>query len=253
MKANMKANIKANIKAAKANKDTTTQDPPKQTGLLVNLAFNIIIPTLVLTKLSTPDTLGPQLGIIVALLFPIGFGLWDLKSSGKFNPFSILGIISVFLTGGMSLLELDPAYIAIKEAAIPGIIGLAVLISQKTSFPIVKKLLLNDQIVNTQLINDELEKHGKIQEFEKKVGLSSLIVAASFFLSSALNYFLAVWILVSPPGTPEYNEELGKMTALSYPVIVVPSMILLFVAIFYLFAQIKKLTGQDIETFMNAK
>lgn len=234
-------------------KATSQNQPKQQTGFLVNLVFNIILPTLVLTKLSTPDTLGPQLGIVVALLFPIGFGLWDLKNSGKFNPLSILGIVSVFLTGGISLLELDPAYIAIKEAAIPGVIGLAVLISQKTPYPIVKKLLLNDQIVNMKLVKDELEKRDKVEEFEKKVGFSSLIVAASFFLSSALNYFLAVWILVSPPGTPEYNEELGQMTALSYPVIVVPSMILLFVAIFYLFAQLKKLTGQDIETFMNAK
>lgn len=234
--------------------DTMSPNQPKQqTGFFVNLVFNIILPTLVLTKLSTPDTLGPQLGIVVALLFPIGFGLWDLKNSGKFNPLSILGIISVFLTGGISLLELDPAYIAIKEAAIPGIIGLAVLISQKTQYPIVKKLLLNDQIVNMALVKEELSKRGKTEEFEKKVSFSSLIVAASFFLSSALNYFLAVWILVSPPGTPEYNEELGQMTALSYPVIVVPSMLLLFVAIFYLFAQLKKLTGQDIETFMNAK
>lgn len=57
--------------------------------------------------------------------------------------------------------------------------------------------------------------------------------------------------MVSPPGTTAYNEELGKMTALSYPVIAVPSMILLFGAIWYLFVQMKKLTGQNIEFFLN--
>ncbi|MDP3449658.1 MAG: beta-galactosidase, partial [Anaerolineaceae bacterium] len=48
---------------------------------------------------------------------------------------------SVMLTGGISLLELDPQYIAIKEAAIPGIIGLAVLGSQYTRFPLVRTLI----------------------------------------------------------------------------------------------------------------
>ncbi len=35
-----------------------------------------------------------------------------------------LGLISVLLTGGIGLLELDPQWLAIKEAAIPGIIGI---------------------------------------------------------------------------------------------------------------------------------
>src|SRR5690606_41414891 len=64
-----------------------------------------------------------SLSIVFALAFPIGYGLWDLRQSGKINPFSVLGVVSVFLTGGISLLELDPQYIAIKEAAIPAIIG----------------------------------------------------------------------------------------------------------------------------------
>ena len=80
---------------------------------------------------------------------------------------------------------------------------------------------------------------------------SSYIVAASFFLSSALNYILAKVILVSEPGTPAYTEELGRMTALSYPVIVIPSMILLVTALWYLFGQIGKINGEDLDSFLN--
>ena len=40
------------------------------------------------------------------------------------------------------------------------------------------------------------------------------------------------------------------MTALSYPVIVIPSMIMLIAALWYIFAQIKKLTGEDLEHFL---
>lgn len=222
----------------------------KQSGFLGNLAFNIIIPVLILTNLNADDRLGPAWSIVAALAFPIAYGLWDLKQSGKVNGFSILGIVSVFLTGGISLLELPAEYIAIKEAAIPAVIGLAVLITQRTSKPLLKVLVLNEQIVNWQSLSKALAAHNKTAEFEQKMAISSYIVAASFFMSSALNYILAKLILVSPPGTSAYTEELGRMTALSYPVIVIPSMLMLMGALWYLFAQIKKLTGEDLENFL---
>ena len=56
---------------------------------------------------------------------------------------------------------------------------------------------------------------------------------------------------MSEPGTTAYTEELGRMTALSYPVIVIPSMIMLITAIMYIFMHMKKLTGEDIDTFLN--
>jgi intracellular septation protein A len=228
----------------------TDTKPQKQGGLLGNLAFNIVIPVLILTNLSGAEYLGPAWSIVAALMFPIGYGLWDLKESGKVNPFSVLGIVSVMLTGGISLLELPAEYIAIKEAMIPGIIGIAVLITQRTSKPLLKVFVLSEQIINWQNLNQSLENSGNIGVFEKKMAISSYIVAASFFLSAALNYILAKVILVSPPGTTEYTEELGRMTALSYPVIVIPSMLMLMAALWYIFSQIKKLTGEELEHFL---
>ena len=224
--------------------------PQKKSGLLGNLAFNIIIPVVILTNLSSDEYLGPAWSIVAALIFPIGFGIWDLKQTSKINPFSVLGIVSVFLTGGISLLELPAEYIAIKEATIPAIIGLAVLITQKTTKPLLKVFVLSEQIINWENLNQSLENSGKSGEFEKKMAISSYIVAGSFFLSAALNYILAKLILVSPPGTSEYTEELGRMTALSYPVIVIPSMLMLIAALWYIFSQIKKLTGEDLEHFL---
>lgn len=226
------------------------QSQKKPGGMLGNLAFNIIIPVLIMTKLSGEEYLGPAWSIVAALIFPIGFGLWDLKQSGKVNAFSVLGIVSVILTGGISLLKLPAEYIAIKEALIPGLIGLAVLVTQRTSKPLLKVFVLNEQIVNWHNLNESLENTGTHALFEKKMATSSYIVAGSFFLSSALNYILAKVILVSPPGTTEYTEELGRMTALSYPVIVIPSMLMLLAALWYIFAQIKKLTGQDLDHFL---
>lgn len=225
-------------------------EPPRRGGFLGNLAFNIIIPVIILTRFAGDDRLGPTWSIIIALAFPICYGLWDLKNSGKINPFSVLGVISVLLTGGISLLQLDPQYLAIKEAAIPGIIGLAVLISQKTRFPLVKTLILNGQIIQTRALYEALEEKGTLHLFERRLSQASLIVAGSFFMSSVLNYILTRVIVVSPPGTSEFSEELGRMTALSYPVIALPSMIVLMLAIWFVFSQIRKLTGHKLETFL---
>ena len=224
--------------------------PQKKSGFLGNLAFNIIIPVLIMTKLSGDDYLGPAWSIVAALIFPISYGLWDLKKSGKVNAFSILGIVSVILTGGISLLQLPAEYIAIKEAAIPAAIGIAVIFSQRTSKPLLKVFVLNEQLINWEKLSHALDVNGKAHEFEKKMAISSYIVASSFFLSSPLNYILAKVILVSPPGTTAYTEELGEMTALSYPVIVIPSMILLIAALWYSTSQISKLTGENLENFL---
>lgn len=228
----------------------SNQAPKKQNGFFGNLAFNIVIPVVIMSNLSSEQYLGPAWSIVAALIFPIGYGLWDLKESGKINAFSVLGIVSVILTGGISLLELPAEYIAIKEAAIPAVIGIAVLITQRTTKPLLKVLVLNEQIVNWDNLSQALEAKGTTSDFEGKMAISSYIVAGSFFLSSVLNYVLAKVILVSQPGTTEYTEELGRMTALSYPVIVIPSMIMLMGALWYLFAQIKKLTGEDLENFL---
>lgn len=229
---------------------TSKAKPPKRDSLLANLLFNIVIPTLVLTKLSNDAYLGTKLGLVVALAFPLLYGARDFAKKGKINFFSALGTVSVLLTGGISLMELDPQYIAIKEAAIPGLIGLATLVSLKTRYPLVRTFIYNEQIIKVDLINQSLDKYNNHPAFERVLTNATYMLAASFFMSSVLNYLLAKWVLVSPTGTAEFNEELGKMTALSYPVIAVPAMIVMIATLFYLFRNIKKLTHLNIEDIM---
>lgn len=231
----------------------TEQEQPKkqQSGFFGNLIFNIAIPVVIMSYLSSDEYLGPMWSVVVALAFPLVYGLIELKKTKKVNIFSVLGIISVLMTGGISLLKLPAEYMAIKEATIPALIGLAVIITQFTKKPLVKVLILNDTLVNWDKLNARLAEKNATEKFNSKVAVSSYIVASSFFLSSVLNYGLAKWILVSEPGTTAYTEELGRMTALSYPVIVIPSMILLITALVYLFKQISTVTGEPIEEFLN--
>jgi hypothetical protein len=220
---------------------------PKKHSMLANLGFNIVIPTLILSKLSTDEYLGPVIGVVVALAFPLLYGLRDYLKAHKPNFFSILGVVNVLLTGGMSLLKLDPQYIAIKDAAVPSLLGLATLISIYTPYPLVRTFLFNDQVMQVDKVHAALERHNAVAQFERHLAMASYMVAGSFFLSGVLNYILAKRILVSPPGSTELAQELGKMTALSFPVIAVPCTIVLAGALYYLLSNIQKLTRLSLE------
>lgn len=227
-------------KATETNSMATK--PAKQENMLVNILLNIVIPTLILMKGSSESMLGPVWAVVVALAFPIAYGIYDFSRASKVNLFSAIGVVSVILTGGIALLKLPAEYMAIKEAAIPGILGLITLGSVYTKYPLVRTFLYNPQFLQTDKVHSALEKSNNVSAFEKTLVNASYMLAASFFLSSALNYILATVVLTSPPGTEQYNAELGKMTALSFPVITIPSTIVLFAALYYLFTRITKLT-----------
>jgi len=227
--------------------------PIKRESMLLNLLCNLVLPTLILTKLSGDNYLGIKLAIVVALAFPIIYGIHDFLTRGKLNFFSGLGIASVTLTGGISLLEMDAVYIAIKEASIPGLLGIATLVSLKTSQPLIRTLILNDAILDVEKINRALAEKDCQLEFNQLLLNASWILAASFFLSSVLNYVLAAVILTADPGTVAFNEQLGKMTALSFPVIALPAMAVMMGNLFYLFRGIGKLTGMRLEDIVKQK
>jgi hypothetical protein len=174
----------------------------------------------------------------------------DFARRREWNIISILGFVSVLLTGGIGLLQLDPKWIAVKEAAVPAVIGIAVLVSLRTRFPIVRTFLYNDKIIRVDAVDEALQRRGNRRAFEQTLVNASWMLAASFFVSAVLNFVLAKLIVKSPPGTTAFNEELGRMTALSYPVIVVPSMIIMITALWYLFSRIRRLTDMDLEQIL---
>lgn len=221
----------------------------KKENFIINLLFNIVIPAIILSKLSTEDKLGPLYGLLIALAFPVSYGLYDLIYRRKTNILSILGFISVLLSGVIGVMELPVEWIAVKEASIPFLIGLAILISVKTPFPLVKKLIFNPDVMDVEKIETHLQENDNVKKFDKVLLNASLLLFASFMLSAILNFVLAKIIVKSPTGTVEFNEELGKLTMLSYPIILLPTLLVTIFAIWYFFKSLKTLTGLPVEDF----
>ncbi|MGR5093286.1 VC0807 family protein [Vibrio maritimus] len=229
--------------------NTTT----KKSNPLFEILFNVFIPSFILMKFSGDEHLGTAMALVVALLFPVVYGGMDLIRNKKFNFIAALGFISVLLTGGIGLLELDTRWLALKEALIPGLIGLAVLGSTFTRYPFMQKMILNDTVLNLELITERLQERGKTRAFDRCLMSSNYLFASTFAFSSAMNYFLATWIVTSPAGTAAFNEELGKLTLYSYPIIAIPSMLMMMGIFYYVWRQIRGMTSLETEQIFHTK
>lgn len=230
----------------------TTKNSNNNSNVFYELIFNILLPSLILTKMSDPERLGQMNAFLLAMSFPIIYGVYDFIKKKNLNWVSGLGFVSVLLTGGLGLLKLDGIWFAVKEAAIPAVIGIAVLVSMKFK-PLVKTLVYNDKVIEIEKVNSALDAKNAHNEFNKLLLNTNYLLAASFFLSATLNFFLAVYILKSPTGTVEFNQELGRMNALSFPVIALPSMIFMMIIVWKLIKGIKNITGLDLEDVLKVK
>ena len=216
---------------------------PGKPNTLIELLINLIIPSLILMKLSGPEDLGVVNALLLALAFPLAWGARDLLVQRKLNLFAALGLVSILLTGGIGLLQLDTQWLAIKEAAVPGVIGLVVVVSAYTRKPLVRVLLFSPALMNVERIQQNLSQRGTGDLFEARLKTATWMLGGSFFFSAVMNYILATWIVVSPAGTAAFNEELGRLTLLSYPMIALPSMLIMMAVLFYLTRTIRELAG----------
>jgi len=227
--------------------------PIHQPRPLADMMLSIVIPTVILMKLSGEGDLGPAGALLAALAFPIGWGLYELAKFRKFNFIALLGLVSIVLTGGIGLLELDTQWLAIKEAAIPALIGLAVVISTVTPYPLIKTLIYNPKVMQVEKIEIKLIERGNEALFQARLLKATYLLSATFFFSAAMNYMLATWIVVSPAGTPEFNEELGQMTMFSYLMIALPSILMMAAVFYYLWRTINGLTGFTLSEVMHGE
>jgi intracellular septation protein A len=217
---------------------------------LIDLFVSILIPSFILMKLSGTENLGASGALILALSFPVSWGLFEFYKYKKFNVIALLGLISVLLTGGIGLLKLDPQWLAIKEAAIPGIMGFAILISTYTRYPLIQTFLYNPNFMNVKKIQKKLNNQGNTKVFENRLQNATYWLSGTFIFSAIMNYMLAKWIVTSPSGSTEFNEELGRMTLLSYPVIAIPSTIMMLAIMYYLWRTIHEMTGLKLEEIL---
>ncbi len=226
--------------------------PTKQESLFMNLGFNIFIPVLVLTR-GDRFIEGAGLVLLIALAFPVIYFFYDLWQRKKVNFFSIIGFISVLLTGGVGLLELPRFWFIVKETTIPLIFGLAVLVSLKTRYPLIRTLFFNRSLFDVDRIQKELDLRGTARDFDRLLVRGTLLLALTFLISAGLNWVVANHIVQTEPSVDPiaFNAEVGRMTAWSWVVIALPSTAMMMGLFFYLLRGATAMTGLTMDDMLS--
>lgn len=250
---------------------------PKQEHPLANILINVLLPVIVLSFLSKdpeiqaklgkaarPWHIGPLWAMLIALALPLGYGIWHFIQTRKGNFFSALGLISVLLSGGLTLylwnkdgsVKPDAGLLfGIKEALIPLILGFAILSSRKSATPLIRVFLYNDTIFDVPKIENRIAEKQEQSRYVTLLNGATQLFAGSFFLSSLLNLGLALWFFrgfdaKAVDALEKYNEIVGKLTGAGFLVIGVPLMGILFLILTRLLKGLRELTGLKDEELM---
>ena len=196
-----------------------------------NLLFNVILPVFILNKAPSFFTFEKieLYSLLVALAFPLAYGLKDYFLTRKTNFISLLSFIGIFLTGGLALFQLKGIYFAIKEAVIPLFIGVIVLGSIFYKKPLISLFLFKSSLFKKDLIYAKLKEHNREMDFQKLLSKTTLWLAGSFFLSAFLNFVIALIVFknIDPNLTEKIqrqilNEQIADMTWMGYVFIAFP-------------------------------
>jgi hypothetical protein len=253
--------------------DKKTENP------LVNILVNVLIPVMALSYLSKdpaiqeklgqavkPWHLGPAKALVIALVLPLGYGLWFFIKNRKANFMSALGLISVLLTGGITLYLWNTdgtvkstagLLYGIKEASIPLALSAAILFSHRSPNPLLNVFIYNDTLFDIPRINSRINDENRA-DYQALMFRSTCLFATSFLISAAINLGLSLYLFIgfkhdAPNALETYNAIVGKITWWSFLVVLVPAFAFLFFTLRKLVAGLKQITGLSDEEVMLAR
>lgn len=230
---------------------------PQQENVLISLGFNLILPVFILqkgAKLLGGFDGSATIALVVALCFPLIYGLVDYFRRDNKNLLSIIGFINTLITGAFALATLQGHWFAIKEAAVPLVLGLGVLASIRMKKPFMSFLVLKSGVLNSELLTQRIQEHGHEELFQKQLNKSTYFLSISFFISSVLNFFLGLRIFKPLDATLSLeqqkdvlNSQIAQMNWMGMLVISLPLMFFLGFILWDFFKQIKILSGLSLE------
>jgi intracellular septation protein A len=243
---------------------------PAREHPLANILINVIVPVLVLSYLSKDPVLQEQLGkvakpwhigpfkaMILALCLPVCYGVWHYAKTRKGNFFSALGLVSVLLSGGLTIylwnqngtVKSNAGFLfGLKEALIPLVLGIAILTSHRSASPLIRVFLYNDSIFDIPKIEARVAEMSVQGGYDRLLLGATKLFAMSFFLSSLMNLGLAQWFFLGFDATAidaleNYNAIIARITGWGFAVIGGPIILFLFFTLRRLLKGLGALTG----------
>ncbi len=230
--------------------------PPPENPLL-NILINILLPVVILNKAS--NYLDPKLTLLIALAFPLAYGIQDYIRRKHKNYVSLLGILNILLTGGLALMKLQGIWFAVKEASLPLALGLMVLVSYWTKNPAAKMIFCNPQVMNLELIEERLQFFNRNGDFLALLKRTTLWLSLSFLISAILNFVIAYRIFVDIDSGLDslareqiLNEQIARMTWMGFAMIAAPLMIFSAILVMLFLRRVSALTDTPVNNLLRS-
>lgn len=244
--------------------------PPPKTNPWLVIILNVLAPVLILDHCSGGAInplhrmegqhfweIGPLWAMVVALMLPIGYGIRSLIVQKRFELMSAVGMTGVVLTGVISLFVIGtdgqvhsatPWLFAGKEALIPLFLASAIVVSAKTSTPLLNTFIYNPDIFDIKRIEAAIAQHNKEEAYASLLSRSTWILAGTLVLSSAANFVLSLNFMSPVLRAPvaeqqlEYNLAISRITWWGFLIIGVPLLAALIIILFHLIRQLRSIT-----------
>jgi hypothetical protein len=194
--------------------------------------LNIFLPVVILLTLSSEDRLGPLPALLLAVGIPAAWGILELWRTRKINASSIMGVVSVLLTGVIGVFELDTDLFAWKEAAIPVGFAAILLVSNRMQFPVVK--LLFDMVQRRDKVEAAVQEQGQQVAYRAHIERSGTIWAGIMLLSGVLKFMLSSLVMTAEAGTQEFNKQLATYELVQIPTTMLLTMVLILSLIYFI-------------------
>jgi hypothetical protein len=203
--------------------------------------INIALPIAILFLLSDDDRLGPLPALLLAVAIPALYGIWELLRTRKVNAMSVMGIVSVLLTGVIGVFQLDSGLFAVKEALVPLGFAALLLISNRSDFPLVK--LLFDVVQRKERVERAVHAVNGEAAYRHHIERSGAIWAGIMTLSGVMKFTLASIVVTADAGTKAFNTQLATYEVVQIPTTMAITMVLILALIW----SIGKGTGRIID------
>lgn len=236
--------------------DIDLNTKPDSSQGFANILFSVLLPVIILNK-GSKWGMTPTNALLLALAFPLLFGAYSFVKERKMNYIALLGLINVVASGVLTILALGGIWFAIKEAFFPLLIGVFVFASSFTKKPFFKSMFLNPATFDIQRLIQSLNTEEKVHQFSELMKTATKGLSFSFLLSAILNFGLAKYVFVPIEETltelqkqEVLNEQLSKMTAYSFVVIMIPILVVVSVVLYQAFKKTSQITGLTLEDLM---
>lgn len=212
----------------------------KMQKLALDLLMGMVVPVLIL-KYGTAR-LGTLPAYLLAALLPVAYVLLDLLViTRRFNFITSYGGLTAVVRGAVAFWYVDGVLFAFKDS-ISYII--AVLVFGGSFFlakPVTRAIAMQGLSPETPEQTASLDALLSEPTVLRALRMSTLIIAATNLFCGAVNYMINVRMVVAPFNTPEFNDQVANVNAITRIVLVIPDMMALFWAFSLMYKAIYQL------------